>query len=100
MTKLSLYQGCQDANDRQSIERCQGNEYSTSARIKATTEWTSLVSHGGIEGRVTKGRIINADLTFMFYNMTYDSSGIPFGLQLFKRMPLKVQIVCLIRHIK
>ena len=57
VTKLSLYQGRHHANDRQGIERCEANEYSTSADIKATAEWTSLVfgsslSHDGIEGRV------------------------------------------------
>ena len=61
VTKLSLYQGGHDANDRQGIERCEGDEYGTRAGIKVVAEWTRLVfglSHDGIEGRVTKGRII------------------------------------------
>lgn len=55
--QLSLYQGRHHADDRQGIERCEANEYNTSAGIKTTAEWTSLMfaaslSHDGhgIEG--------------------------------------------------
>ena len=66
VTKLSLYQGCHHANDRQGIERCEAEEYSTSAGIKAT-ERTSLMfgaglSHDGIKGRVNQC----SDFTFKF----------------------------------
>ena len=69
VTKLSLYQGCHHADDRQDIEGCEGDEYGTGAGIKATSAGTRLVfglSHDGIEGRVTKGRINVQTLRFLY----------------------------------
>ena len=78
ITKLSLYQGCHYANDRQGIERREGDEYDTSACIKVVTgEWTRLVfglRHDGIEGRVTKGGIIVHFTLKKFYTLAVSTA--------------------------